>query len=138
MKLSDPKGVKLFYRNLGVDTVGLRMVQDYNYGGSEKREISVELLPKQKEELSQIIKSSNNQDLTLQSFVKTINCLEINNLITEHCYNAIDGHFTCVDAWGDVYLGNPEIGIVILKLVTLIIKNGQRFGKVISIIKLLD
>ncbi len=99
-----------FYRDLGVDTVGLREVQDYNYGGEGQRQTSVELTDAQRQELCDVIVSSEYQDSSLQSFALSVSRKAAKPMVTQHCYNALDGHFACVDAWGKVYVGNPEIG----------------------------
>lgn len=99
-----------FYEDLGVDSIGLRLVQDYNYGGVGPRKISVELSREQKAELFKIIESSDYQHPSLKVFAQTLIGKKAKTIITKHCYNAIDGHFACIDAWGNVHIGNPEIG----------------------------
>ena len=99
-----------FYEDLGVDSIGLRLVQNYNYGGVGPRKISVELSQEQKAELFKIIELSNYQHPSLKAFAKTLTGQATKVAVTPHCYNAIDGHFACIDAWGNVYIGNPEIG----------------------------
>ena len=119
-----------FYQNLGLDTVGLRMVQDYNYGGIGSRKNSVELLPEQKEEIYQKINSLNKKNTLLYNFSKTLNYnAEVDNIITDHCYNAIDGHFACIDSWGDVFLGNPEIGDSNFKIGNINTQNWSEIWK---------
>lgn len=99
-----------FYRELGVDTVGLREVQDYNYGGEGQRQVSVELTAAQKRELCDVIASAEYRDPSLQAFAASVGRIAVRPATTTHCYNALDGHFACVDAWGKVFAGNPEIG----------------------------
>ncbi len=96
-----------FYRGLGVDTVGLRAVQDYTYGQTEQ---SVELTAAQKQELAEIAGASEYQDPSLMSFASAIGRSVLKPAITSRCFNATDGHFACVDAWGGVSIGTPEIG----------------------------
>jgi MoaA/NifB/PqqE/SkfB family radical SAM enzyme len=99
-----------FYRSLGVDSIGIREVQDYNYGGDGKRLESVELTDQQRDILAKIIVESGADDPVLLSFLQAMKSKGSRPAITDHCYNAIDGHFACIDARGFVYLGNPEIG----------------------------
>ena len=98
-----------FYEALGVDVVALREVQDFNYGGEGQRSISVELTPTQREEMKANL--SSNANGIVRNFVNA-QLLKNNESwpTTNRCYNATDGHFACIDARGDVYLGNPEIG----------------------------
>lgn len=99
-----------FYANLGVNSIGLRLVQDYNYGGIGPRKISVKLTEAQKNELAKIIELSDYKNPSLQAFSRNLTIEMARPIKTQHCYNAIDGHFACIDAWGNVYIGNPEIG----------------------------
>lgn len=104
-------GIVKFYKDLGVDSVGLRLVQDYNYGGIGPREPSVTLLKPQKKEIIKTIKLSDYKHPSLLALSKNLMNEANKPEKIHHCYNAIDGHFACIDAWGNVYLGNPEIGI---------------------------
>lgn len=101
-----------FYKQLGVDTVSLRELQDYNYGGEGPRQESVQLTDNQRKDMRDRILSSGTTDKSLLSFAKmdTTKGDSSDFPITTHCYNATDGHFACIDAKGDVVLGNPEIG----------------------------
>lgn len=99
-----------FYREMGVDSVGLREVQDFNYGGEGQRAVSVELTSEQKRELCEVISVSDYKDPSLESFAKVVNQKVSAPVITSHCFNATDGHFACVDARGNTFIGNPEIG----------------------------
>lgn len=99
-----------FYRELGLDAVGLREVQDYNYGGAGQRPVSVELTKEQKAELAEIVSASSFQDKSLTNFARTVERSLVKPMITKHCFNATDGHFACIDARGEVFTGNPEIG----------------------------
>lgn len=99
-----------FYEALGVDSIGLREVQDYNYGGDGQRTESVELTQAQRQELCDIIKQSGYRHPSLDNFGFTVMRKIAKPAITSHCFNAIDGHFACIDAWGEVFIGNPEIG----------------------------
>jgi sulfatase maturation enzyme AslB (radical SAM superfamily) len=102
-----------FYRKLGFDAIGYRLVQDYNYGGDGPREEPVELSEQEKNELVANIEQSTVRDASLDNFAKVIQRqakAATRPQTTSHCFNATDGHFACVDAWGNVFLGNPEIG----------------------------
>lgn len=100
-----------YYRDvLGVDVVGIRLVQDYNYGGEDLREESLELTKEEKQELLNLILDNYSNDRTLSEFARILALQMRPPRITSSCFNAIDGHFACVDPNGDVYLGNPEIG----------------------------
>jgi len=101
-----------FYKNLGVDSVSLRELQNYNYGGNGPRRESVELTNHQRIAMSENILSSGTNDKTLLSFAKRDTTITNfpDNIVTSHCFNATDRHFACIDARGDVVLGNPEIG----------------------------
>ena len=99
-----------FYRALGVNAVGLREVQDYNYGGEGQRPVSVELNEDQKREAARIIKESSFKDPSLNAFARAMTRQQSKPRITSHCFNATDGHFACIDARGSVFTGNPEIG----------------------------
>lgn len=99
-----------FYRELGLDVVGLREVQDYNYGGEGKRAVSVALTLEQKRELHDDTLGAAAPDPSLRIFAQTVMNTVAKPEITEHCYNATDGHFACIDGRGNVFIGNPEIG----------------------------
>jgi len=128
-----------FYRELGVDSVGLRLVQDYNYGGEGQRPVSVELTKEQKQELSDIIATSDYKDSSLNSFGRVVTKSTRKPATTPHCYNAIDGHFACVDAWGNIFTGNPEIGDECFRIGNIIeqpwgeIWKGQRHREIIGL-----
>lgn len=76
-----------FYEDQGVDSIGLRLVQNYNYGGVGSRKVSVELSQKQRRELFDIIASSSYQHASLQVFAKTLIGQEAKPIITRHFYN---------------------------------------------------
>lgn len=101
-----------FYRNLGVNSVSIRELQNYNYGGDGPRRKSVELSKDQRTAMSENILTSGTNDKTLLSFANrdTSKANISDNTKTSHCFNATDGHFACIDARGNVVLGNPEIG----------------------------
>lgn len=104
-----PEMVK-FYEELGVEIIALRLVQDFNYGGEGARAISVELTPDERVIAHDIIAASSYGHPSLTHFVKVLNHKPTIPGSTRRCYNAIDGHFACITADGEVYLGNPEIG----------------------------
>ena len=54
--------------------------------------------------------SDRNADPALLFFARALTGIHNPIRPTRHCYNATDGHFACVDAEGEVYLGNPQIG----------------------------
>ncbi len=116
-----------FYRDLGVDTVGLREVQDFNYGGEGQRQVSVELTAAQRQELCEVIASSEYKDPSLQGFALSVGQKAVKPMVTQHCYNALDGHFACVDARGSVFIGNPEIGDERFSIGNI---NDQPWGKI--------
>lgn len=127
-----------FYREIGLDVLGLREVQDYNYGGAGQREISVELSAEQKGQLCDVVAASSYQDSALRSFAQTVKTSRLRPTITDHCYNALDGHFACVDARGSVFVGNPEIGDDRFKIGNILeqpwqqIWNGARHREVVQ------
>lgn len=99
-----------FYLGLGVDAVALRIVQDYNYGGDGQRPTSLDLSQSQRHAMLQAITTSSFQHDSLLAFAETLTQQIIAPPVTSRCYNATDGHFACIDAHGDVFIGNPEIG----------------------------
>lgn len=99
-----------FYLGLGIDAVALRMVQNYNYGGDGPRPISLELTRSQRLAMLQSISTSAFQHESLVAFAATLTQEIVQPPVTSRCYNATDGHFACIDAHGDVFIGNPEIG----------------------------
>lgn len=103
-------GIVRFYRELGVDSVGIRAVQDYNYGGEGQRPLSVELSKEQKDHTIRVIEENSYKDVALRAFASTLKNTLRRPPTTSNCFNAIDGHFACIDARGEVYIGNPEIG----------------------------
>lgn len=104
-----PEIVK-FYLGLGVDSVALRVVQDYNYGGDGLRQTSLDLTPLQRCAMLETIVASTFQHESLVAFAKVSAQGTADIPITSKCYSATDGHFACIDAYGDVFIGNPEIG----------------------------
>ncbi len=99
-----------YYHDLGVGNISIRLVDDFNYGGNGPRSPSVQLLTPEKLELYEIIQRSQTPHPTLMAFADSLSTQSAKPRVTTHCFNAIDGHFACIDAWGDVYVGNPEIG----------------------------
>ncbi len=98
-----------FYESLGVDVVALREVQDFNYGGDGQRSHSVELTQEQRYEMKEKLNAESS--MVVRNFVNSQIQKSNSSLpVTGNCYNATDGHFACIDARGDVYIGNPEIG----------------------------
>jgi MoaA/NifB/PqqE/SkfB family radical SAM enzyme len=96
------------YRTLGADSVALREVQGANHGeAGEEREIGL-----REDERHEVARqaSERNADPALIFFAQALSGTHSAISPTRHCYNATDGHFACVDAEGEVYLGNPEIG----------------------------
>jgi len=105
-----PDIVMFVYQNLGVDSISVRLVQDFNFGGNESQTISVKLLPSERQRLVEIIQRSQKTHPSLEMLINSLAVEGAKPPITNHCFNAIDGHFACIDAWGDVYIGLPEIG----------------------------
>ncbi|MFZ5933003.1 MAG: radical SAM protein [Patescibacteria group bacterium] len=105
-----PEIVKYYREYIGTDIVGIRLVQDYNYGGEGPREESVELTQEQKKELLSILQNVATNDPALAEFQKILTLQMRKPVPSSRCFNAIDGHFACVDPQGNVFLGNPEIG----------------------------
>lgn len=100
-----------FYRGLsGIDLVGIRLVQNYNYGGDGPRSESVELTAEEKEELLRVIQADHRGDTILTEFAKVLAVQMRKPIPTTRCFNAVDGHFACIDPTGEIFLGNPEIG----------------------------
>jgi molybdenum cofactor biosynthesis enzyme MoaA len=96
-----------YYRSLGTDTVALREVQGTTHGDGPERPIS--LTHDQRAEVCRQA-ADTSADPALLFFARALTGTHAPIRPTRHCYNATDGHFACVDAEGDVYLGNPEIG----------------------------
>jgi MoaA/NifB/PqqE/SkfB family radical SAM enzyme len=97
-----------YYRALGADSVALREVQGVNHGeAGEEREIG--LGEDERHEVGRLA-SERGADRALVFFARALSGTHGVIRPTRHCYNATDGHFACVDAEGEVYLGNPEIG----------------------------
>lgn len=105
-----PRIIDFWKNKINVDGIGVRLVQDYNYGGIGPRDESVELTNDQKNELVNIIYKDYSNDQFLMNFAQSITFNNMRLIRTTKCFNATDGHFACVDPMGDVYLGNPEIG----------------------------
>jgi molybdenum cofactor biosynthesis enzyme MoaA len=97
-----------YYRALGADSVALREVQGVNHGESSE-ERAIGLREDQRREVCRQA-SHTRADPALQFFARALTGTHRPVTPTRHCYNATDGHFACVDAQGEVYLGNPEIG----------------------------
>lgn len=97
-----------YYRALGPDSVALREVQGADHGviGQER---PIGLRDDQRQEVCRQA-SELDADPALQYFARALTGTHGPIRPTRHCYNATDGHFACVDAEGEVYLGNPEIG----------------------------
>jgi MoaA/NifB/PqqE/SkfB family radical SAM enzyme len=97
-----------YYRALGTDSVALRQVQGAGHGdGAQERPIS--LTDDQRQDVCRQA-SDTNADPALLFFARALTGTRNPITPTRHCYNATDGHFACVGADGEVYLGNPEIG----------------------------
>lgn len=105
-----PEIVSYWRDVVGVDGIGIRLVQDYNYGGTGPREDSLELTSSQKNRLVKIIYEKAHNDKLLSQFARVISMQKTKPLTTTRCFSAIDGHFACIDPTGEVFLGNPEIG----------------------------
>lgn len=105
-----PDIVRHYRDELGADIIGIRLVQDYNYGGEGPREESLELSREEKQELINLILDNYPNDKTLSDFARVLALQMRAPRITSSCFNAIDGHFACIDPSGNVFLGNPEIG----------------------------
>ena len=102
-----------FFNSLGPDILGLRAVQDYNYGSELPRE-SVELTEEQRYEACEFIgahqASSERVRRLLDNFAHSLMAQLEPSPPTMRCWNALDGHFAAVTPDGEVYIGNPEIG----------------------------
>jgi molybdenum cofactor biosynthesis enzyme MoaA len=97
-----------YYRALGTDSVALREVQGTGHGEAGQ-ERSIGLPDDQRQEVCRQA-SAPNADPALPLFARVLTATHTPITPTRHCYNATDGPFACVDAEGEVYLGNPEIG----------------------------
>jgi MoaA/NifB/PqqE/SkfB family radical SAM enzyme len=97
-----------YYRALGVDSVALREVQGATHGEAGQ-ERPIGLHDHQRQEVRRQA-SEPDADPALVYFARALAGTHGPIRPTRHCYNATDGHFACVDAEGEVYLGNPEIG----------------------------
>jgi MoaA/NifB/PqqE/SkfB family radical SAM enzyme len=97
-----------YYRALGTDSVALREVQGANHGETGQ-ERPIGLRDDQRQEVCRQA-SDKSADPALMFFARALTGTHNPIRPTRHCYNATDGHFACVDAEGEVYLGNPEIG----------------------------
>jgi MoaA/NifB/PqqE/SkfB family radical SAM enzyme len=111
-----------FYHDIGAP-VSLRAVQDFNYGTDDARPQSVELLAEEKREAVRLIRESPYQHQVLRNFASLLMVQQARPTPTEQCYNATDGHFACIDAHGDVYIGNPEIGDVEYRIGSLAVRS---------------
>lgn len=97
-----------YYRALGTDSVALREVQGTGHGEAHQ-ERPIGLTDDQRQEVRRQA-SDPNADPALLFFARALTGTHKPIPPTRHCYNATDGHFACVDAEGEVYIGNPEIG----------------------------
>jgi len=97
-----------YYRSLGTDSVALREVQGASHGEAGQ-ERPIGLRDDHRQEVCRQA-SEPDADPALLFFARALTGTHNPIRPTRHCYNATDGHFACVDAEGEVYLGNPEIG----------------------------
>jgi len=97
-----------YYRTLGTDSVALREVQGASHGEAGQ-ERPIGLRDDHRQEICRQA-SEPDADPALLFFARALAGTHNPIRPTRHCYNATDGHFACVDAEGEVYLGNPEIG----------------------------
>jgi MoaA/NifB/PqqE/SkfB family radical SAM enzyme len=128
-----------YYRTLGADSVALREVQGANHGEArEEREIS--LSEDERHEIGRQA-SERNADPALLFFAQALCGTHAAISPTRHCYNATDGHFACVDAEGEVYLGNPEIGDRQYSIGNILASSWRdiwRSGRHLEVIRLMD
>lgn len=127
------------YRALGADSVALREVQGANHGeASQERDIGL-----REHERQEVRRQASRQDAdpALLFFARALTATHAAIPPTRHCYNATDGHFACVDAEGEVYLGNPEIGdrrYSIGNILTSTWHDTWRSARHLEVIKLMD
>jgi MoaA/NifB/PqqE/SkfB family radical SAM enzyme len=128
-----------YYRTLGADSVALREVQGANHGeAGEKRDLG--LRDDERREVGRKA-SERNADPALLFFAQALSGTHGAISPTRHCYNATDGHFACVDAEGEVYLGNPEIGDRQYSIGNILASSWRdiwRSGRHLEVIKLMD
>jgi len=105
-----PDLVHYWRDDLKIDIIAIRLVQDIYYGETTPTEDQAELSSDQKAELFNLIVANYPQDADLQKFANFLQLRQLTNKITRSCYSTTQGHFGVIDAKGDVYLGNPEIG----------------------------
>ncbi|HUZ23937.1 MAG TPA: radical SAM protein [Streptosporangiaceae bacterium] len=128
-----------YYRTLGADSVALREVQGANHGeAGEEREIG--LRENERHEVRRQA-SERDADPALLFFARALSGTHGAITPTRHCYNATDGHFACVDAEGEVYLGNPEIGDRQYSIGNILASSWHdiwRSGRHLEVIRLMD
>jgi sulfatase maturation enzyme AslB (radical SAM superfamily) len=127
-----------YYRGLGADSVALREVQGASHKDGAERDI--ELREDQRREVCRQA-CGKDADPALILFARALSGTRGPLPVTRHCYNAADGHFACVDALGEVYIGNPEIGDTRYSIGNVLASSWQeiwRSARHHEVIKLMD